>query len=211
MNGSTLDLGILPLGTTQLLALPGQDVAELGWRHDTLLRECRPRNLIERQWIYDLAVLMGRIAYVRQARQALHFANHHKLAGEIIEPAPNSKEGIRRELRHIEMVPDPEYTDEDIAIMQGLVDRGFKPKAKAEARELEVRAELIVSDLQKNLATYERLEAYEQSLVRERDRVIAQFDRRRRDELSGAVIVIESKELVDGGAAGITIEPTQLL
>ena len=209
MGKSSLDLGVLPLGRADLLALPGQDAEDLGWLHDTLQKECKPRNLIERQWIYDLAMLMGRIAYLRQARKGIALANQRKFAQSIITPQAGSDEAMRRKTHHLFPDKPPKYSLEDAALLQQMVDRGFKPNAQPTMREHELSAHLSGRDFQENLTVYVQLDALEQDLLRERDRIIAQFDRRRRNDVAGAVIVIESKEAGQGGSASTSVEPAK--
>ena len=84
---------------------------------------------------------------------------------------------------------------------------GFKiePEHLDDSSDLYVR--LIGLDLQENLAAYAQLDALEQNLLRERDRVITQFDRHRREELAGAIVVLESKEMDQGASANTSIAP----
>lgn len=69
MNDMSFPLcdGVDEFGGVAHLVLPGQDPEILQRVHATFTAELEPKNLIERAWVRDLAILFARIEYLRIA------------------------------------------------------------------------------------------------------------------------------------------------
>lgn len=193
MSVTTLHLGILPLSTPDLLAMPGQDPDEGARLFDQLVAECRPRNLVETTWLYDLALMMVRIAYVRKARHSIQTDNFCKSADEIIDPPQGSTEEMLRRMQHFPTAKSPKYNAEQIADLLLLKLELYKANKKSTVSQDKLLVHVTALDLEANYAVYAKFDALEQSLMRERDRIIAQFDRRRREELFVTIAKVENQ------------------
>ena len=164
-------------GSADRPALPGQDpgrVEQLLWQ---LAQELMPRDAIEQLWLADIAYLTVRIEYFRAAirgyyaaRQRAHI-NPYRICidiGELSEPTEFSADEEREELR-------------------GLEDDDFEPQPGKSHLDEPAFTRMLGRVVAANLETIVRLDEVETRLLRERDRVIAQFDRRRRDAVRSAV------------------------
>jgi hypothetical protein len=175
------------LGAPERPALPGQDPGRVEAILELLTQELQPTGMIEQLWLADIAYLTARIEYFRAGLRGFY-------AG----------------LQRAEIAP--RYIDEMLIPFSPAYDRSGHDAA--ERRREELRA-LQVNDFQpepgkthlddsrfthmlgqiigENLAIIQRLDDTEQRLLRERDRMIAQFDRRRRNAVRDAVENAEAK------------------
>ena len=165
------------LGSADRPALPGQDPGRVEQMLGQLAQELMPRDAIERLWLADIAYLTVRIEYFRAglrgyyaARQRAHLnpSQIYMDLDELSERTDFSADEERKELRGLEnddFAPQPGETQLDEPAFTRMLGR-------------------VVAG---NLETIVRLDEVETRLLRERDRVIAQFDRRRRDAVRSAV------------------------
>ena len=165
------------LGSADRPALPGQDPGRVEQLLGQLAQELMPRDAIERLWLADIAYLTVRIEYFRAglrgyyaARQRAHL-NPDQIETNFTDLFPSTDSSIgdeRRELR-------------------GFEGDDFEPQPGETHLDEPAFTRMLGRVIEANLETIVRLNEVETRLLRERDRVIIQFDRRRRDAVRAAV------------------------
>ena len=176
--------GTLPLsipGSADRPALPGQDPVRVEQLLGQLAQELVPRDAIERIWLADIAYLTVRIEYFRAGLRGYYAACQR----DHLNPSQN----------YIDLDEMCERTDSSIdderQHLRGLEDDDFAPQPGETRLDDPAFTRMLGRVVEANLGTIARLDQVETLLLRERDRVIAQFDRRRRDAVRAAVENVE--------------------
>ena len=143
-------------------ALPGQDPGRVEEILDSLRQELSAKHVVEGIWLADIAYLTARIEFVRVSISAFQRSRLHSEA--------EMKGGRSTEHMLVSaFIPPPGATYLD--------DRAF--------------GKLLGEVVWDHLAVIDQLDALEIRLLRERDRMIAQFERRRRSALEAAIAQVE--------------------
>ena len=165
-------------GTAQRPALPGQDPGRVEAIYDLLCGQLHPSDVIEQMWLADIAYLTARIEYFRAALSGYYAG---RLAGE--DDLVGLDEGtrvIQRAAREFVLSarrdnpniwPELQYSPELSPLTPG--DPAYTQK--------------LGQVIDENLDTIVKLDEAEIRLLRERDRLIAQFDRRRHTAVRDAI------------------------
>jgi hypothetical protein len=142
-----------------------------------LVAELRPKNLIERMWLRDIAMLSVRAAELRLVQIAVH---KHLMRSSGAEASPDAP-------RLVTIENDTPRHSAVPAI--AIASEGLAPGAREEV-QLE---QAVAQSYAEHLAMIERLVQMETGVRADRDRVILQFDRRRSDELVARISLMRAQ------------------
>ena len=162
--------------------LPGQDPGRCEALFQELCSYFKPQDAIECMWVNDVASIMSRIEYLR---------NSHRAAALV---------SLRRELadnaRYKNDISSYEMSE---AKSQIYAEENGDAKASASSKESLPFMRLLGAASMGSLRKEEDFMGLEFAAMRERDRIIAQITRKRREDMIAAVQVIDMKN-VDSGA-----------
>ena len=162
--------------------LPGQDPGRCEALFQELCSYFKPQDAIECMWVNDVASIMSRIEYLR---------NSHRAAALV---------SLRRELadnaRYKNDISSYEMSE---AKSQIYAEENGDAKASASSKESLPFTRLLGAASMGSLQKEEDFMGLEFAAMRERDRIIAQITRKRREDMIAAVQVIDMKN-VDSGA-----------
>ena len=164
-------------GSADRPALPGQDPGRVEQLLGQLAQEHTPRDAIERLWLADIAYLTVRIEYFRAGLRGYYVAcqRAHLNPGQVYMDLDGLFE--RTDFS----------ADEEREELRGLEDDDFEPQPGKTHLDEPAFTRMLGRVVAANLETIVRLDEVETRLLRERDRVIVQFDRRRRDAVRAAI------------------------
>jgi hypothetical protein len=162
--------------------LPGQDPGRCEALFQELCSYFKPQDAIECMWVNDVASIMSRIEYLR---------NSHRAAALV---------SLRRELadnaRYKNDISSYEMSE---AKSQIYAEENGDAQASASSKESLPFTRLLGAASMGSLRKEEDFMGLEFAAMRERDRIIAQITRKRREDMIAAVQVIDMKNL-DSGA-----------
>lgn len=159
--------------------LPGQAPGHSAALLTELRRHYAPQDVIEEMWLRDIAWQMAKIDYFRTATAGLHDYALRAIQPGLASTAMANDSTAIGEL----MAKDWRLKNGTPGVLTPAFQRllGFVTNARLQ-----------------NLG---QLATLEQMMVRERDRIIAQFERRRREQLHDTVRMVEAKA-VNAAPAG---------
>jgi hypothetical protein len=165
------------LGAPGRPVLPGQDPGRVETLVVMLSLEFQPSGMIEQLWLEDIAYLTARIEYFRAGLRGFYAEVQRADIGASVHRSRferDAYEGERQELSELQANDfQPEYGKTHLDDPTFTRHLGY-----------------VIGS---NLAMIQRLDDTEQRLLRERDRMIAQFDRRRRNAVRDAIESAEAK------------------
>lgn len=169
----------------QRIPMPGQDAGRCEKLFDDLCRHFQPRDAIEAMWVNDVAVIMAKIEFLRKCHRAATLVALRREASDHSRYDPGIQSFEVDDVKAA--VFDDEYSVGDDAGMYG-----------SEENLPIVRLLGVVS--MGSLHREEDFMGLEFAALRERDRIIDQFGRKRRDDMKAAVAVIDAQlcENTDG-------------
>jgi hypothetical protein len=167
------------------LSLPGQHIDREAWLRDELTRELAPQGLIEKRWVEDIAYRWVRIDGIRAQVAGLQ----NKLVKDVLSVLDKAKH-----------VPDDEefpcplpLTREERQALEtcNAMGKRFETDDILDNPEF---AWLLGRVSSSEIQLLEGLQGLEHAEVRERDRVINQFERRRRLHAQHLIMLIDAKQ-----------------
>jgi hypothetical protein len=165
------------LGAPGRPALPGQDPGRVEAILALLTQELQPTGMIEQLWLADIAYLTARIEYFRAGLRGFY--------------AEMQRADLGPSMYRSRFDEDHYYGErEELSALQ---DSDFQPEPGNTHLDDPAFTRQLGHIIGKNLPIVQRLDDTEQRLLRERDRMIAQFDRRRRNAVRDAVKNAEAK------------------
>lgn len=166
---------------------PGQDPVREEELRIELSEESKPEGLIEHIWVEDITYRIAVIEVIRA-----------QIAGFRALAVRNS---YKRLLDHDEMVRavakgEPSeivYSRDDRDVLDGCFLSEFRAPERDNSLDVQAMA-LLLGDMHSNdLAQLGQLQMYEHEEVRERDRIVNQFERRRQVAMRHAVEMVEAR------------------
>lgn len=167
------------------IPMPGQDPQRSEHIFRELCRHFKPQDPIEWMWVNDVAVITSRIEFLRRCHRAATLVS------------------LRREVaragRHSEEISVQEAYDVRIDIYEDFYDLDKQARSYSNPENLPI-VRLLGATSMGSLGREEDFMGLEFTAIRERDRIIAQIGRKRREDMVAAVTVIDA-ECVGGGHA----------
>jgi len=143
-----------------------------------LVAELQPKNLIERMWLRDIAMLTVRAAELRLVQVAVH--KHLMRSTSNTAALPTAPR-----LVHVGDGTATASAALAIAVGNAVLDPGPQEEDRLE--------QVVTQTYAEHLAMIERLVNLEAGVRAERDRVILQFDRRRSGELQDRINLMRAQ------------------
>lgn len=169
----------------QRIPMPGQDTGRCEKLFDDLCRHFQPRDAIEAMWVNDVAVIMAKIEFLRKCHRAATLVALRRQASDHSRYDPGIQpfevEGVKA------AVFSDEYSVGDDAGVCG-------------SEENLPIVRLLGTVSMGSLHREEDFMGLEFAALRERDRIIDQIGRKRRDDMKAAVAIIDAQpsENADG-------------
>lgn len=169
----------------QRIPMPGQDTDRCEKLFDDLCRHFQPRDAVEAMWVNDVAVIMAKIEFLRKCHRAATLVALRR------EASGRSRYDPGIQLFEVDDVKaavfDDEYSVGDDVGMYG-----------SEENLPIVRLLGVVS--MGSLRKEEDFMGLEFAALRQRDRIIDQIGRKRRDDMKAAVAILDAQpcENADG-------------
>jgi hypothetical protein len=167
------------------LSLPGQHIDREAWLRDELTQELAPQGLIEKRWVEDIAYRWVRIDGIRaQVAGLQNRLVKDVLSGlDAVKDVPFDKE-----------FPSPfSITREERQVLETCSGMGKRFETDDILDNPEF-AWLLGRVTPFDIQLLEGLQRLEHAEVRERDRVINQFERRRRLHAQHLIMLIDAKQ-----------------
>lgn len=165
--------------------MPGQDPGRCEALFEELCGYFKPQDAIEHMWVNDVACIMSRIEYLRNCHRAASLVSLRR------EHAANSI--YKDDLTSYEL---SEARSQIYAEENGTA----KQSASAIPKENLPFLRLLGAASMGSLKSEEDFMGLEFAAMRERDRIIAQITRKRREDMIAAVQVIDMKSANSGAA-----------
>lgn len=172
-----------PTVTGSRLSLPGQHTEREAWLREELSLELTPQGLIEKRWVEDIAYRWVRIDLIRAQAAALQ----NKLVAGVLERLDDA--------RHVPadgIYPGP-LTRKEREVLEACNAMG-KRFDTDDILDNPDFAWLMGRILPDDLQPLKLLQGLEHDEARERDRVINQFERRRRVQAQHLIMLIDTKK-----------------
>jgi hypothetical protein len=151
--------------------LPGQDPEYANQILEHLRQECQPRDFIEEMWLADVAWLTSRIDYLRASVSGLYDAQLRSM----------------RSLHERAAAGHSRFSEAEHGVLKATEDAGHVLADGMPAVSDPLFQRLLGLATLNELDTFGKLTTLEQLLGRERDRVLGQFERRRREKVKEAL------------------------
>ena len=165
--------------------LPGQDPGRCEALFQELCSYFKPQDAIEHMWVNDVASIMSRIEYLRNCHRAAALVSlRRELADNTIFQADLSSYELSEARSRI-------HAEEN---------GDAKASASASSNESLPFTRLLGAASMGSLRKEEDFMGLEFAAMRERDRIIAQITRKRREDMIAAVQVIDMKNANNGAA-----------
>lgn len=159
-------------GRTSLIharpVLPGQDSGRGEAIYAALCQDFAPKDAIEDCWLSDIAHLMARIEYLRTCVRG-YFALQMNTLSDLHSTFHTA------------------FSDDEQDLIAKLADRDFVCRPNEKQSVIDLRDRYLGYVYKKHSREIQVFDDMERNLLRERDRVIAHFERRRRDQLEIAL------------------------
>lgn len=160
-------------------SLPGQPENYTQIVYEELCSECSPQNIIEDLWMQDLAWLTAQIDFCRYATlgyQEYILSKKIKNADEDFDNNKHEKMLSTSDANHLKALDQKNFKSPDGSILE---DRLF---LKLMGRAVQEQAQILMT-----------IRQMEDSLRRERDRIFAQFERRRRESVRAVITSLDNE------------------
>lgn len=165
---------------------PGQDPLREEELRIELAEEFKPHSLIEKIWVEDIAYRVASIEVIR-AQMAGFRARVVKTTYKELVGADAFDDDLICGWDKLT------YSANDRAVLAQNFDHGFMATDRENFFAMPPFAVLMGSMAQDDLAQLRQLQVYEHEEVRERDRIVNQFERRRRQAMRHAIEMIEAR------------------
>jgi len=172
-------------GGLDWIGLPGQDPDMIRTMIETLTKEVEPKNVIERCWIRDIAILTVRMNFMRRSHWMIMAAVMEEIA-------------IGEAKAHEQQHGGTSEAEEDLlALVRRMAAGESVPEASRDPRIMR----LLGKALRQNLPLSHNLMQMEIGIARERDRLLDLYDRRHRMQIAEAAQMLELAGLFGARAA----------
>lgn len=172
-------------GGLEWIGLPGQDPEMIRTMLETLTKEVEPKNVIERCWMRDIAILTVRMNFMRRAHWMIMAAIMEEIATAEAK-AQEPQDG------------GPNEVEEDLlALVRRMASGDSVPEASRDLRIMR----LLGKALRQNLPLSQTLMQMEMGIARERDRLLNLYDSRRGMQIAEAAQMLELAGLFGARAA----------
>lgn len=191
------------------MALPGHHHLREELLRAELIADFAPANRIEAIWVGDIAYCMAAIEHKRAQIAALHHLALRKTYQAISAPEPLHIPGDKVTPPRFD---EAAYPSQLRAEMDDYAASGFRARVPGTLLESEAFASLLGSLAARDMAVLRMLRQDLDLQTRERDRIINQIDRRRREAMRAAIERSEAHRRAraagepDAGGCGIAIE-----
>jgi hypothetical protein len=164
--------------------LPGQDPEYANQIFEHLRQECQPRGFIEELWLADVAWLTARIDYLRASVAGLYDGQLRSL----------------RSLHERAAAGHGRFSEAEHVALKATEDAGHALDGGVPAIGDPLFQRLLGLATLTELDTFGKLTTLEQMLGRERDRVLGQFERRRREKAREALQITSTGSVRSNGS-----------
>ena len=154
-------------------ALPGVSNDRVAAIFATLCAEFVPTDLLETWWLNDVAHLTARIEHLRLAVRGFYRRRMKSMISDFY-------------------TSDVKFDEDGMARAEALCDSDFSLRAEPDAQTAAVLERLMGLVLAEDNASIRVFDDLERGLLRERDRVFAQFEKRRRQKVIEVVAAVEA-------------------
>lgn len=162
-------------GGLDWIGLPGQDPDMIRNMLETLTKEVEPKNVIERCWIRDIAILTVRMNFMRRTHWMIMAAVMEEVAIGEAKAHEQRRDGTR------------DVEEDLLALVRRMANGDSVPEASRDPRIMR----LLGKALRQNLPLSQTLMQMEMDIARERDRVLNLYDSRRRMQIAEAAQILE--------------------
>lgn len=162
-----------PVGVSAGPDLPGAHQGRARALQQLLVAELEPRDAIERLWLSDVAHMTARLEHLRMLQCGFYLQVLHS-----------------RVKRETDLLPD-QFTTSERKILADMAADGFALDDDADPADLDLYNRFLSYAIEPNLNRIKLLDDLERGMLRERDRVFAQFEKRRRSQVIEAVRELE--------------------
>lgn len=170
-----------PFSGWQRLTMPGQDPARVEAIFQAMVEQFQPQGPIEAMWVSDIAALSVRIEYLRKCHRAAYLVRLRRQAFEQVRYGS----GVEIEAGEAHLLKQQVIGD--------FADDTADDTAARLSDENHPFARLLGVTALGSLRAEEDFMALEFAAMRERDRIIQQIDRRRRNAMLEAVRIIDGE------------------
>lgn len=158
----------------RFIVLPGADQARADAILAALEREFEPRDCIEGLWLRDIAFIASRLEHWRVLTREFHLGLMRTY--------------VQKAFADIEYRPgNGPFDSDEMMVVEEMARNGFVLAEDADEERINLYFRLQAAAIEPFLDKLKLLDDQEKGLLRERDRLIAQFDKRRRDRVIDAV------------------------
>ena len=138
-----------------------------------LVEELAPKDAIERLWLSDIAHLTARLEHMRLMQRGYYLQLLHSRLDSILGHSLS------------------DFNQDELEILEAMAERDFNFADDANPEDLDLYGRFLSVAIAPNLERIKRLDDLEKGLLWDRDRVFAQFEKRRRSQIIDAVEVLE--------------------
>ena len=169
----------------QRIPMPGQDAGRCEKLFDDLCRHFQPRDAVEAMWVNDVAVIMAKIEFLRKCHRAATLVALRRQASDHSRYDPG--------------IQSFEVEDLKAAVFDDEYSVGGDAGVCGSEENLPI-VRLLGTVSMGSLRKEEDFMGLEFAALRERDRIIDQIGRKRRDDMKAAVAIIDAQlcENADG-------------
>ncbi|MBU1253746.1 MAG: hypothetical protein KKE69_05030 [Alphaproteobacteria bacterium] len=182
--------------TGSRLSLPGQNTDREAWLRDELSQELTPQGLIEKRWVEDIAYRWVRIDLIRAQAAGLQ----NKLVTGVLEKLDDAKDVPARSLYPNALT----RKEREVLEACNAMGKRFETDDMLDNPDFAWLMGQIPSE---DMQPLKALQGLEHDEARERDRVINQFERRRRLQVQHLIMLIDTKKR---GALPVTFDSPDL-
>lgn len=190
---------------------PGQDPLREEELRIELTEEFKPESLVEKIWVEDVAYRAACIEVIRAQIAGFRSRAVKSAYGELVDRDETTQffDDDKPEMMCAGPTPGERvYSAGDREELARCASHGFVPRDRGTLLDNPSYALLLGGMGKQDLALLRQLQVYEHEEMRERDRIINQFERRRRQAMRHAIEMIEARRraALGDGAAGCAAE-----
>jgi len=175
-------------------SLPGQDPLREEELRLELSEELQPRNRFEQMWIEDIAHRMAMIEVIRAQTAGLRMRLVSETIARLRKRRGNVLDRPTDDIADLECFYADDLGPDELAALQRWADIGLIPEPRSDYLADEQFAWLLGNLGPQEAQALRYFQILELEELRERDRIIRQLERRRRQEVVDAVRVTEARQ-----------------
>jgi hypothetical protein len=169
--------------------LPGHDHDREASLRAELAADFKPVGAVEMLWLADIAYCTAVIEVIRAQMNGLRLRMVEEACRQIIAALRHSMPD--------DMAPASEYSQEDLDELTAMVERGFVAPWHGTFLNKPVFTSLLARASKSDIDTLRTLQLSLHEETKERDRIINQLDRRRRNAMRDAIELAEEARRVE--------------